>query len=426
MALLRKVPRRLLLRVASVRGYAAALRLLPGASCLFDEPVHVKVEGLSPGRNVELRSQLTDDRGVTFRASATYRADQSGVVDVARSPSLGGTYSGPGSMGLLWSMEPTVAHTRLTKRDASKPLLVDVEVVGDGRTLARATNERRFMADGVRRVAVKAGRIRGTMFVPPGPGPFPAVLDLYTFGGGLVEHRASLLASKGFVVLALAMYNYQDLPKVVNKFHLEYFEEAVEFLRTSPEVKGPGIGIISISKSGDIALSMASFLPGVSATVSINGCNACTVFPLHYKDKVIPPLKVDLKKVVIRGDGILDIRDVLHDPTSEDNLASVIPIERANGQFLFAASEDDRNWNSYLFLDQAVQRLKDHGKDNFEVVKYAKAGHFLDTPYMPLCLSTMHAAVGKVVAFGGDPQVHAEAQVDLWKRVQEFFNKHLA
>jgi len=36
-----------------------------------------------------------------------------------------------------------------------------------------------------------------------GPGPFPAVLDLWGGGGGLVEYRAALVASHGFVSLAL-------------------------------------------------------------------------------------------------------------------------------------------------------------------------------------------------------------------------------
>lgn len=59
---------------------------------------------------------------------------------------------------------------------------------------------------------------------------------MYTFGGGLTEPRASLLASKGFVVLALAYLRYPGLPKTPESLHLEYFEEAVAYLRRQPEV----------------------------------------------------------------------------------------------------------------------------------------------------------------------------------------------
>lgn len=69
-----------------------------------------------------------------------------------------------------------------------------------------------------------------------GEGPFPGIVDMYTFGGGLSEVRASLLANKGYIVLALAYYGYQDLPKNPKMLNLEYFEEAVNYLRGHPEV----------------------------------------------------------------------------------------------------------------------------------------------------------------------------------------------
>lgn len=59
---------------------------------------------------------------------------------------------------------------------------------------------------------------------------------MYTFGGRLTEPRASLLANKGFVVLALASMGYEDLPTKPKKLDLEYFDEAVTYLRRQPEV----------------------------------------------------------------------------------------------------------------------------------------------------------------------------------------------
>jgi len=59
---------------------------------------------------------------------------------------------------------------------------------------------------------------------------------MYLLGGRLTESRASLLANKGFVVLALAYMGYEDLPSNPNKLDLEYFEEAVTYLRNQPEV----------------------------------------------------------------------------------------------------------------------------------------------------------------------------------------------
>ena len=47
--------------------------------------------------------------------------------------------------------------------------------------------------------------------------------------GGLVEYKAALLASRGFVVFALAYFRYDDLPNDIN-LDMEYFEVATAFL----------------------------------------------------------------------------------------------------------------------------------------------------------------------------------------------------
>lgn len=44
------------------------------------------------------------------------------------------------------------------------------------------------------------------------------------------------MASRGYVVLALAYIGYEGLPKNPKKLDLEYFEEAVTYLRKQPEV----------------------------------------------------------------------------------------------------------------------------------------------------------------------------------------------
>lgn len=45
-----------------------------------------------------------------------------------------------------------------------------------------------------------------------------------------------MLAGHGFVTLALAYYKFEDLPKEMKEFHLEYFEEAVHYMLKHPMV----------------------------------------------------------------------------------------------------------------------------------------------------------------------------------------------
>lgn len=62
------------------------------------------------------------------------------------------------------------------------------------------------------------------------------MIDLFGGAGGLIEFRAGLLASRGFAVLALAFFAYDDLPRALTQLDLEYFEEAAELLLRHPKV----------------------------------------------------------------------------------------------------------------------------------------------------------------------------------------------
>ncbi|XP_073923682.1 acyl-coenzyme A thioesterase 1-like isoform X2 [Castor canadensis] len=281
-------------------GMAATLTVEPAGRCCWDEPVRIAVRGLAPEQPVTLRASLRDEKGARFRAHARYRADAAGHLDLARAPALGGSFAGLEPMGLLWALEPDRPFWRLVKRDVQTPFVVELEVLDGhepdgGRLLARAEHERHFMSPGVRRVPVRAGRVRATLFLPPGPGPFPGIMDLFGVGGGLMEYRASLLAGKGFAVMALAYYNYDDLPKDMDILHLEYFEEAVNYLLNHPQVKGPGIGLLGISRGGQLCLTMATFLKGITAAVIINGSVANVGGTLCYKDETLPPLSTNSK-----------------------------------------------------------------------------------------------------------------------------------
>ena len=52
------------------------------------------------------------------------------------------------------------------------------------------------------------------------------------------EKRASLLASRGFVVLTVALYGHDDMAKNIKEVHLDYFEEAIQLLRKQDKVSG--------------------------------------------------------------------------------------------------------------------------------------------------------------------------------------------
>ncbi|XP_007939576.2 acyl-coenzyme A thioesterase 1-like [Orycteropus afer afer] len=408
----------------------ATLIFEPMGRCGWDEPVRIVVRGLGPGQPVTLRSSLRDEKGVIFRAHARYCADGGGELDLARAPALGGSFVGLEPMGLLWALEPEKPLVRLVKRDVQTPFAVELEVLEGHepeprRVLGRAVHERHFLGPGVRREPVRTGRVRATLFLPPKPGPFPGVVDIYGAGGGLLEYRASLLAGKGFAVMALAYYNYEDLPKGIETLHLEYFEEAVNYLLNHPEVKGPGVGLLGISKGGELCLSMASFLKGITAATIINGSVANVGGVLHYKDESLPPVGVNRNRIKMTRDGLADIMDALNSPLEGPDQKSFIPVERAKCTFLFLVGLDDHNWKSEFHATEASNRLQAHGKEKPQIICYPGAGHYIEPPYFPMCRASLHTLVGSPVIWGGESRAHAMAQVDAWKQLQTFFHKHL-
>ncbi|CAM4686956.1 acyl-coenzyme A thioesterase 1-like isoform X1 [Lepidochelys kempii] len=410
---------------------APSVQFSPAPRSLFDEPLAITVHGLCPQQEVTLRLSLQDEGGELFQSCALYQAESSGELELTRSPALpGGSFSGLDPMGLLWSLQPQNPFRRLVKRDVQSPFCLELEVFeGHGplpsRLLARGAHERSFLREGVRRIPVREGRIRATLFLPPEDGPFPGIIDLYGTGGGLPEYRASLLANHGFATLALAYYGYEDLPKDMREFHLEYFEEAVNYMLQHSQVKGPGIGLLGISKGGDLCISMASFLKGITATVTINGSVANVGAVLRYKDITIPPLGVNPKRIKFDKSGIADIVDVLNNPLEGPDRQSFIPLEKAEGHFLFIVGKDDHNWKSEFLATEASNRLQAHGKEKPEIVCYPGAGHYIEPPFSPMCSASMHLLVGSPVIWGGEPKAHSVAQVDAWQQIQAFFHKHL-
>ncbi|EMP39575.1 Dynein light chain 1, axonemal [Chelonia mydas] len=232
-------------------------------------------------------------------------------------------------------------YQRLVPKQIKTPMKVEVSVHQGhsqpgsipGQVLAKTNVERWFTAPGVRRIRLKEGSVRGSLFLPSGDGPFPGVIDMFGDEGGLMEFRSSLLATRGFAALSLPYFDFEDLPTVMKDLHLEYFEEAARFLQRHPKVKGPGIGVIGTGKGAELAFSMITFLPQVVAAVCISGCSSNTITALHYGELTLPGLHFDTSKISISETGVFDIFDALDDPMDPANSHCLIPIEEAEGPY---------------------------------------------------------------------------------------------
>ena len=63
-----------------------------------------------------------------------------------------------------------------------------------------------------------------------GTGPFPSIIDLFGTAGGLIEYKASMMASRGIMTLALAYFDYDDLPDFFLDIDVDYFRVGLSFV----------------------------------------------------------------------------------------------------------------------------------------------------------------------------------------------------
>ncbi|KAI1891091.1 hypothetical protein AGOR_G00160330 [Albula goreensis] len=382
---------------------------------------------------------MRSDEGDLWVALAHYRSDGSGVLNLSQDKAQGGSYSGLEPMGLFWSMIPAPGEReglRLRKKNVETPYTVQISLLNEhvashdreGQELVSVTLERWYMAPGVRRVEVREGGIVGTLFLPQGPGPFPAVLDLWGMGGGLVEYRAALLASRGFASLSLAYFGHKDLPGPLNEINVgdSYLQAAFELLQDHTQVCGDRVAIIGLSFGVFLTLRMATQLPiNPRCIIGINGPIGC----------VNEPQQVDGKVVGFGGsETFFSFTESSFVTFKDVNKPSVIPphlkaqVENLRCPLLLVSGEDDWSCSAVEHGDEVEERLRAAGKAHLLTrLSYPGAGHLIEPPYTPNVRSSLWTAkpIKVMTLWGGHPGPHAAAQEDAWKKILEFLDCHL-
>lgn len=410
-----------------------AIQVTPKVS-LFDQPVHIKVQGLPSNAKVTLHSctqQEWRQKPVEFMACSQFITNEKGELDLARDPSLNGTYTGVEPMGLFWSLVPSpsgLQNIRMVVRNGDEPIFYKLSVylghiflqdlVSPDMKLTpihSTTVERWKKSADVQRITVRAGNVRGTLFLPAGDGPFPGVIDMFGSSGGLMEIRASLLASHGFAALSLPFVRYDDLPLTLGEITFDYFEEAAEWLSSHPSVNQAGIGVVGVSKGAELALLMAWKCPQVKAVVCINGPPFYWIHDIYRKDGTLvrKGAKLDLAQAEPTEMGLVITRCFPHTP--ED----IIPVWETSAHILALISEDDHQVDP-AFIYELVDRYPPEKRHLVNVVRYPGAGHLLEPPYIPHCKACHNPSFGMDFLWGGNPKDHGAAQWDSWQKILSF------
>jgi len=135
-------------------------------------------------------------------------------------------------------------------------------------------------ADG-KSVSYKSGdeTVSGTLYVPAGKGPFPALIVIHEWWGlnDWVKEQASKLADQGYVALAIDLYRGKvaTTPDLAHEIMRGVPEDrasrdlraAFDFLASQPNVKKDRIGSIGWCMGGGYSLDTALLEPTLAAAV---------------------------------------------------------------------------------------------------------------------------------------------------------------
>lgn len=299
---------------------------------------------------------------------------------------------------------------------------------GQSTELAAAATERWYMAPGVQRIDIRKNGVVGTLFLPPGPGPFPAMLDLWGMGGGLVEYRSALFASKGYASLSLAYFGHKDLPGPQNKLNVgdSYFKAAFQLLQDHHLVCADRVGIIGLSFGVYVSLRIAT-RTGVKppCLICINGPMGSSV-KIPDGDVLTGSLDDAVSLWTYDDQGHVSFKVV----SLPLNLSpkSKVKVEDIECPLLYIEGMDDLNASSKENADEIEKALKAAGKSHlFTRISYPGAGHLIEPPYAPNArMSLWRVKPDKLFAqWGGHPAPHAAAQEDSWRKILAFMERYL-
>ncbi|XP_034443829.1 peroxisomal succinyl-coenzyme A thioesterase-like [Hippoglossus hippoglossus] len=404
---------------------------------LMDEKFLILVKDVLPASQLTVHALHKSEDGNIWEAFAHYTANATGTVNVSEDPSLGGTYSGVEPMGLLWSLQPDPGSKpglRLRKMNVQTPMEVVISVYQGQQTegfkdqvpLGIVLVERWYMAPGVRRIPVTDRGLTGTIFLPPGPGPFPGIIDLWGAGGLLVECRAALMASHGFACLALDYLNIpQETGKMVDN---EYFETAYRVLQQDPHVLGSRIAMLGFSLGTSVTLKMAVYSKVVklSCAVCISGSHVqpadgtmADIF--GYWSKNASNIRFNKENQMISRDLLLPIPT---DPSLK------VDVGRLQCPLLLVVGEDDQNWPAYESAMDIKEMMERAGNNHLlTTLLYPNTGHLIEPPYTPHTRTSVFRLLVtremSMILWGGEMVSHSHAQEDAWRKTLGFLRENL-
>lgn len=287
----------------------------------------------------------------------------------------------------------------------------------------------------IKMLNVRERGVIGKIFFPDTSEKAPAIIVFSGSDGGFHERQAKLFAQEGYVALALAFFNAEELPENLENIPLEYFLNGIRWLKAQPQVKSGKVHLYGPSKGGELVLVLAStFSEEIASAIAVvpscvtfggipNEKNACwtlggkplPIAPTPSKEDVYKQLEtqktVNLVQIYLNK---------MHETRAFQR--AFIKVENIQCPILLISGKDDRMWPSWIYGELIMQRL-DEVKSPIlrNHISYVNVGHMITNPYDPaLTEAFRHPITGLLYEIGGKPKEQASACKDSWKKILLF------
>lgn len=275
---------------------------------------------------------------------------------------------------------------------------------------------------------IESGGLVGHYYEGRGTGRRPAVLVLGGSEGGFSGGQARVseaLAAEGYRVLHLAYFRAPTLPAELKEIPLEYFDQALAWLRQRPDVDPASVAVLGVSKGAEATLLIATRDPLLKAVVAgapssnvwiaVESCGVDRASSWTVGGKPLPALNCatgdKITTALAAYSEALKGADALPD--------TAIPIERSQAPVLLVCGEEDSLSPSCPMARRLVARGR---PDAVHLLAYPGAGHAGFGVPVPRDAPNY----AKLASLGGTPDGNAYARADSWPRVLAFLRERFA
>ncbi|KAF1747867.1 hypothetical protein GCK72_024333 [Caenorhabditis remanei] len=394
------------------------INVIPSDS-LVHERISIVVNGLEFQKLYKIELRLIHKTG-TYRSFGVFKASVSGRIDLRRDAPIRGTYCGVNERGLFESVEPTESVRYGGYFNCTPPVDFEYQLIvtdSQEQLVSKKVFKRRLRHPLVERIEIEETypsdndahngheinkietsslldqsrnpKITGSIFKPPGVGPFPTIIDISGTGGGLNEQK-----------------------------------DAINYITSLPYTS-ERIGFQGVSFGGTLVMYLATKFPKIKAVCSINGSFAMDEFSHIRVNGERPPIGIFSPNgghVRFLND-LMVYTDMVKNITLEDGAEFQFENSTKDTAFRFVSALDDLSVPTVRSTNRLSERLRKLGR--IVDVDFVPGGHLLDPPCFPHHPMVYSNIAGLFQTYGGETSLHGKSEFEVWERTVKFFSEHL-